>query len=385
MRQTCFYIPSVFFLALPFVCSDGAAQDSAPSSHMVFDDHFPGDIVINEVRVPKSGAAMYTYYEALGWRGRGAGYAGIQVHPKAFLYLFSIWDHKDHTAPIRAVYRGGGTETVGFGGEGTGLKSWNFKLGWETDIWYTLVARNWPVGEHTYFGFWVRDGNTRLWTHLVTMDVATPKAGFEGGTDAFIEDWSNTGSRVRTSLLRNGWKRKLDGTWYPFAQARYSVNSWDLEPGKRSYQFRRNFDGGIRRGQDGAYYFMTAGGADTDPTTTNPARFKIARQQTEPRYPVLAWKHASAEIGPNSQLNVTWDVDPTSTPPFAYEVRLLNKRKGGAELSGLKITQPHARSAELSLENVRLTPGVYYVQLTAVDLFDRPASTVMIKVRLTGN
>ena len=384
MRRTCCYIPCVLLLALTFVCTDGSAQDSAPSSHMVFDDHFAGDIIINTVRVPKSGAAMYTYYEALGWRGTGAGYAGIQVHPRAHLYLFSIWDHKDHTAPIRAVYRGAGTETVGFGGEGTGLKSWNFKLGWDTDVWYTLVARNWPVAQHTYFGFWVRDGNTRLWTHLVTMDVATPKAGFEGGTDAFIEDWSNSGKHVRTSHLRPGWKRKMDGNWHPFGHTRYSVNAWDLDPGKRSYHFRRNYDGGIRRGQDGLFYFMTAGGARTEPTTTNPARFKIPRSQTTPDYPRLAWEHASAEIRADQQLRVTWGVDPTSAPPFAYEIRLLNKRKGGTELSGLKMTQPHARSAELSLENLRLARGVYYVQLTAVDVFDRPAPTLMIKVRLAA-
>ena len=117
------------------------AQNSAPSSHFVFDDNFDGDIIINEVRVPKSGEAMYTYYEALGWRGRGAGYAGIQVHPRAHNFIFSIWDHKEHTAPIKAVYHGPGTETQGFGGEGTGLKSWNLKLGWKTDVWYTLAAR----------------------------------------------------------------------------------------------------------------------------------------------------------------------------------------------------------------------------------------------------
>jgi len=35
-------------------------QNSAPSSHLVFDDNFDGDIVINEVRVPKSGEALYT-------------------------------------------------------------------------------------------------------------------------------------------------------------------------------------------------------------------------------------------------------------------------------------------------------------------------------------
>ena len=384
MRRNCFSVPAVFLWALAFVCSDGSAQDSAPSSHMVFDDHFPGDIIINTVRVPKSGAAMYTYYEALGWRGTGAGYAGLQVHPRAHLYLFSIWDHKDHTAPIRAVYRGANTETVGFGGEGTGLKSWNFKLGWDTDVWYTLVARNWPVDQHTHYGFWVRDGSTRIWTHLVTMDVATPHARFEGGTDAFIEDWSNTGKHARTSQLRRGWKRKLDGSWHAFAQTRYSVNAWDLEPGKRSYHFRRNFNGGIQRDRDGSYYFMTAGGGQTEPTTTNPARFKITREQMAPQYPALVWKRASAEMGPDNRLKVTWEVNPTSTPPFAYRLRLLDSPRADRALADLSVTEPHARSAHLTLPELKRKRRVYYIQLAAVDLFDRPSKTVMLKIRITA-
>ena len=98
---------AAFLIALGF--SLQAGQNAAPSSHLVFDDNFPGDILINEVRVPKAGEAMYTYYETLGWRGRAAGYAGIQAHPKAHNYIFSIWDHKGHTAPIRAVHRGPGT------------------------------------------------------------------------------------------------------------------------------------------------------------------------------------------------------------------------------------------------------------------------------------
>ena len=199
--------------------SPAFAQDSAPSSHLVFDDSFAGDIIINEVRVPRDGEALYTYYEALGWRGLGAGYAGIQAHPQSHLYIFSIWDHAEHQAPIKAVYRGPGTETVGFGGEGTGLKSWNFKLGWSTDVWYTLVARNWPTGNQTHYGFWVRAGDTRRWTHVVTMEVAA-KASFEGSTDAFIEDWARTGANRRTTHLRDGWKRAVGGTWHAFRQGR---------------------------------------------------------------------------------------------------------------------------------------------------------------------
>ena len=149
-----------------------ARQNAAPSSHFVFDDNFEGDIVINEVRVPQSGVAMYTYYEALGWRGGASGYAGIQVHPRGNNFIFSIWDHKDHAAPIKAVHRGPGTITQKFGGEGTGLKSWNFELGWEPDTWYTLVSRSWAVGDHTFYGLWARSGETKKWTDLVTMDVA---------------------------------------------------------------------------------------------------------------------------------------------------------------------------------------------------------------------
>ena len=58
----------------------------------------------------------------------------MQAHPRARNFIFSIWDNKKHTGPITAVYRGPGTETKKFGGEGTGLKSWNFKLGWSTDV-----------------------------------------------------------------------------------------------------------------------------------------------------------------------------------------------------------------------------------------------------------
>ena len=97
-----------------------AKETSAPSSHMVFNVGGDGDILINEVRVPKKGEAMYTYYETLGWSGLGAGYAGIQAHPKAHNFIFSIWDNKKHTAPIKAIHHGPGTETKKFGGEGTG-------------------------------------------------------------------------------------------------------------------------------------------------------------------------------------------------------------------------------------------------------------------------
>ncbi len=347
------------------------AQDSAPSSHLVFDDNFDGDIIINEVRVPKSGEAMYTYYEALGWRGTGAGYAGIQAHPRAHNFIFSIWDHKAHKAPILAVHRGPGTETERFGGEGTGLKSWNFDLGWKTGVWYTLVARAWPQGENTNFGFWSRAGDTQQWTHLVTMTVAAPDAKFEGPTDAFIEDWLNTGESPRTTHLRGGWKRAVDGRWHPFRGGRYSVNAWDLERGKRSYNYRTNWDGGVARDDTGQFFYMTAGGKTTKPTTSNPSQHAIARKETEPSFPAIRIADLEAELN-GGKIRVRWRNDPTTAPQFAYELAVFDNREGnGKPIVNFGRNLAHQREDTIDATALDLRNKCYYVRFRCRDIFDR--------------
>ena len=354
-------------LSIPFVV---VAQNSAPSSHFVFDDRFDGDIVINEVRVPKSGEAMYTYYEALGWRGRAAGYAGIQAHPKAHNYIFSIWDHKTHSAPIRAIHRGPGTLTEKFGGEGTGLKSWNFTLGWEVDTWYTHVSRAWAMGDHTYYGFWSRSGKTGQWTHLVTMDVAAKQAFFEGGTDAFIEDWLETGKNVRTSNLRGGWKRRLDGRWHAFGSARYSVNYWDLEPGKRSFNFKTNWNGGVAKDASGEFYFMTAGGKATRSATKNPSSHAIARKATRPDFAALKIKTARAKWNKKT-LVVEWETDSATLPQFSYRLSY-----EGQEKTAISAVMPHARSATLSIPQ----PEKATAYLTCEDILGNVSKAYMLNL-----
>ncbi|MBM79848.1 MAG: hypothetical protein CMJ78_04555 [Planctomycetaceae bacterium] len=345
---------------------------------MVFDDNFPGDIIINEVRVPKAGEATYTYYETLGWRGKGAGYAGIQAHPKAHLFIFSIWDHKEHKAPIKAVHHGPGTETVGFGGEGTGLKSWNFKLGWKTDVWYTLVARNWQIDDHTHYGFWSRAGDTKRWTHLVTMDVAA-KANFEGRTDAFIEDWLNTGIKPRTTHLRGGWKRKLDGSWFAFGKGRYSVNYWDLDPGKRSFNFRTNWDGGVAEDKSGKFYYMVAGGKQTKPTSKNPSQHAIVRDEKKPGFDRIKIKSAAATLA-NNELTVSWKLDDTTTPQFAYQIEVLNNRdaKGKPLWSGPIDKIAHARKA--TIKDIDLpAKSKCFVQIRCTDILDQQSASLVVE------
>ena len=362
-------------LLLVFSTAGLVGQNAAPSSHMVYNDaSFDGDILINEVRVPAGGEALYTYYEALGWSGKGAGYAGIQAHPKARNYIFSIWDHKQHAAPIKAVYRGPGTLTEKFGGEGTGLKSWNFELGWDTGVWYTLVARCWPVADHTFYGYWVRSAKTGKWTHMVTMDVAAKDAFFRGGNDSFIEDWLATGEKPRTTHIRNGWKRKPSGEWHAFGQARYSVNSWDLKKGKRSFNFRTNWDGGVAEDATGEFYFMRSGGVETKPTTGNPSTHSIKRTEKKPGYAKIKVLSAKSEID-GRKITASWELDPKTAPQFGFSV---SAGIAGKPLVTAERIEPHARSATLTLP-AGVDPGSVELRLRWRDIFDNDSDAVLAK------
>ena len=352
-----------------------AGENAAPSSHLVYNDaNFDGDILINEVRVPKDGEARFTYYEALGWGGKAGGYAGIQAHPKAHNYIFSIWDHKEHSAPIKAVYRGPGTEIENFGGEGTGLKSWNFELGWDTDTWYTLVARCWPVEDHTYYGYWARSQKTEEWTHMVTMDVAVKEAYFQGGNDSFIEDWLETGEKIRTTHLRNGWKRKPNGEWHAFAKARYSVNAWDLVEGKRSYNYRTNWNGGVAKDDTGEYYFMTSGGSQTKPTTTNPSTHTIERNEKNPDYSPIKIQSVKSHFTDDGKVTLAWEIDPKTAPQFSYTV--IASDQGGKEVIKIQVHEAHTRTVTLSVpeDAKKLT-----FEIRCRDIFDNDSEGILAK------
>ena len=355
-----------------------ARGNAAPSSHFVFDDNFEGDIIIHDVRVPKNGEAMYTYYETLGWRGKAAGYAGIQAHPKAHNYIFSIWDHKSHTAPIKAVHRGPGTLTEKFGGEGTGLKSWNFELGWDTDVWYTLASRCWAVGDHTHYGYWVLSSKTKEWTHMVTMDVATKDAFFQGGTDAFIEDWLETGKNARISHLRNGWKRKrADSTWHAFGSGRYSVNSWDLDPGKRSFNYKTNWNGGVGKDDTGEFYFMTAGGKETKATVKNPSKHSIERDKKErPEFAPTRIQSAKLDTSKEGKLLLSWENKPDTLPQFSFTITAYARKSGngkeaikGKELLRVEKLEAHTRSTELALPKGVASENIL-VEIQCRDILD---------------
>ncbi|HKP97192.1 MAG TPA: DUF3472 domain-containing protein [Fibrobacteria bacterium] len=362
-------IPAGLLLA---IAGETAAQNSAPSSHMVFASGSKGDILVNEVRVP--GKTMYTYYETLGWGGSAGGYAGIQEHPNGRNFIFSIWDNPEHKAPIRSVFTGHGTTTEKFGGEGTGLKSWNFKLPWASATWYALAARAWPVGQDTYYGMWVRDGVSGKWRHLITMDVAAANSTFNGGLDAFIEDWSSTGTSRRETNIRGAWKRTTAGAWESLGNARYSVNGNDLAAGGRSYNFRGNWDGGKARDATGDYFYMVAGGSATAASVSNPSTHAIPRVEVRPAYAPLAADRVAAVLLGTDRVAVSWEIDSLKLPQFRYVLEAFdNPGFAGKPLSAAEETAPDKSADTLALPAAGQGAGTVYGRLTLIDLFDNRA------------
>ncbi|MFT5525986.1 MAG: hypothetical protein ACI9HK_003956, partial [Pirellulaceae bacterium] len=217
------------------------------------------------------------------------------------------------------------------------------------------------------------------WTHLVTMDVGAANARFQGGTDAFIEDWSNTGAKPRITQLRDGWKRKADGSWFPFGRGRYSVNYWDLEPGKRSYDFRNNWNGGVDKGEDGEFYFMVSGGAKTVATAKNPSQHSIKRNETKPNFGELKIRSAKATIK-GSTVTVSWDLDEKTTPQFGYQVSLHGDASGtGKSLATVSEQIPHARSASIKVATLQLTEA-HRVLLRCTDILDGSSKTIVLPI-----
>ncbi|WP_242118127.1 DUF3472 domain-containing protein [Aestuariivivens sediminicola] len=198
---------------LAIVCSAMtlSSQNRAPSLYLNYQDHSPGDIIMNTLRV-KSPSPKYTYYCGLLWNGGqdAGGYCGMQEHPSGRNFIFSLWDPISTSDPITADYAHPDTDLATFGGEGTGLRSLNYGIGWNTDQWYTLLTRVWT--DHlnfSYFGFWIYNQNDVSWQHMVTMKYPVPNLRFNTTTSSFIEDWRGNGYLARTIHHKMDGKEKF--------------------------------------------------------------------------------------------------------------------------------------------------------------------------------
>ncbi|WP_103069692.1 DUF3472 domain-containing protein [Aquimarina sediminis] len=317
------------------------AQNSAPSSHLRANDNASGDILMKTVRSTITTDA--TYYSTMGWNAgsEGGAYCGFQDSPdKGHTFIYSIWDPSNGQT-ITADYVGSGTVVENFGGEGTGLKSMNNTIGWSLNEWNTVVTRRWDVGSHTFFGFWIRRGSQNKWYHMVTMNYPVAGVTFNGSTNAFLEDWLSTGSNKRRFEMKDGFKRKTNGTWLPMSQGTYNRND---EP--RSSNYTNAVDAGVSNG----VYFMQSGGNTSPSFSGNPPLTFTTSTSATPSNPTISFSIQSV-----SSSTISWSVPLSSTPQFQYTIKVNGttvKSKIAPEARSTSISAASGSTVEVILEDI---------------------------------
>jgi hypothetical protein len=339
------------------------AQNRAPSVYLDYKDFYEGDIIINTMRVA-SPSPLYTYYNAMCFGGGvdGGGYCGMQNSPEGPNFIYSLWDPSSVHEAIRAEYIGEETNIANFGGEGTGLRSLNYKVGWLPNQWYTFVTRVWNLNDHSYYGFWIFDQTNNRWHHLVTMNYPVKNLKFTSRTSAFIEDWMGNGSSVREIHRKDGWKRKLNGQWFPFNQATISR----LSPDAGCANFIENYDGGVINNE---YFFIKSGGTNTHPVTNvSETTVNLSNNNTIPNFKAGEISNLTFKRDKDS-LEVKWVVNNSKKPQYAYTIELYNNPSfSGTPVTSYSQIKPQARQAKIKISP--LLPGTFYLKLFMYDLFD---------------
>jgi hypothetical protein len=347
----------------------GFSQNRAPSCWLKYQDYFQGDILINTLKV-QSPSPTYTYYCALQWNAgaEGGGYCGIQEHPDGRNFIFSIWDPIASSDPIIAPYAHTGTIIESFGGEGTGLKSWNFDIDWDTDQWYSFVTRAWNDGAHTMFGYWVLNHTTQEWYHLVTMDYPVPDVRYNSNTGSFIEDWLGNGSNAREIHHKEGWKRKTsDLSWNAFTSSYFDR----VSPDTGAVNYIDNYDGGVASD----YYFMKSGGASSPITSTSGTTLSLSNSNAEHGFPLGEIAEMNKTVSDNI-LTIDWSINVSKSPQFSYHVEIYDNPSflGNPAIQMNQII-PHARTSDIDISSL-VAGNQYYIQFYIIDIFDKRSAAI---------
>ena len=356
----------LLFLLIPFTI---LSQNRAPSTWLKYKDNLHGDIIINTARV-KSPSPLYTYYCVLQWNAgmEGGGYLGIQEHPEGRNFIFSLWDSKESSDNVTASYTHLGTIIQPFGGEGTGLKSWNFDIGWNTDEWYSFVSRTWNDNNHTLFGFWVFNHTSSEWYHLVTMDYPVIDVKFSSNSNSFLEDWLGNGSNKREFHLKNGWKRiSSDSSWMNFDKSYYER----VKPDDGAANYIDNYDGGVIED----YFFMKSGGNSTFPVTnTHGTNLTISNNSEKPDFDEVEVLSFDKNLE-DEKLILNWEVSKSKLPQFSYNIEIYDDKDLGSPLFKINKIKPESRYEEVDISSL-VDGKEYFIRFYLTDILDNKSSYI---------
>ncbi len=365
---------SFAMIGLLALSSEIIAQNAAVSSYLNPQSTGNVDVRIREVRMPSAGLYIGTYWCTLGYwtTGTTSGYGGMQwtsdasQGPKNFIY--SQWN--DFST---AAYNDPATQVKTFGGEGTGVKSVNndSKNQWKPDFWHVNADRVWGEGANTHFAYIERNGETKVWKHIMTWKTPEANLKFSSAGYMFIEDWTGDGN-YRESQVRKGWNRNPTGVWTPTTTYKYNVNAGDLAVGKRSYNKRTNWAGGIKTDTDGSKFFYMGAGGSVVSTNNDQSNHTIARTEKAPQeeYGTAVVSKLVANVIAGNKLEVIWVQDSTTVPQWSYKLSVKN---GATVLLTKSDTLPQCRKDTIALGALTPATTVYTLTLEVTDFFDGKA------------
>ena len=295
----------------PVIDIDGWAS----SLHLGFKDPSskPAELLMVDIVVDSTSPS--TYYAAINFTG---GYSGLQDQGDTRTVHFSLWDYVDgdkqnvpDDAKAQILWRGHRVSGSGFGGEGTGVKTWR-TYQWKTGEPYRLVVKMRPMIINSYAGamrdYWVFNFASQEWLHVATLWRAdNPSTGQPesdlGEVYTFVEDWAATSEWFRSCYIFNARKRYRDGGWHIYDRAQYSVNDRENNPATADGH-DPNTQAEVREAHK--IWLATGGTFVPENRTRSGSVLRFTPNETfEPQQPQFSAVHA--EPVDDSTMVVSWD------------------------------------------------------------------------------
>lgn len=287
----------------------------ASSLHLGFRDPSgkAADLLMVDIEVDSTSPS--TYYAPINFTG---GYCGLQDHGNRRTLHFSLWDYVDgdqqsvpEDAKAKILWRGHRVSGSGFGGEGTGVKTYR-DYPWKTHQPYRLVVKMTRETVNGYSGatrdYWVFDFQNNEWLHIGTLWRADNPANGRpestlGEVYTFVEDWAATSEWFRSCYLFNARKRYWDGSWHIYSQAQYSINDQENNPATPDRK-DPNTQAEVR---DGHKIWLATGGTFVPAQRTRSGSLLKFTPNTafEPQPP--QFRYIKAEPINDSTMAVTWE------------------------------------------------------------------------------
>ena len=337
------------------------------------------DIVVKEVRWPYWYGYYNTWWSQTWISSEGTSgyfYNGLALpNPdepspvtKKHVINWSFWplSHPVNiTDTIASIYTSSNTFAMQTIGEGTILGSPGLYTGWQTNVWYRMVLRTWRPLDGTphlgYAGTWMRDPVGGIWHHMASVQLPFSVIGVSGSM-GFQENVA--GDQPQRTDYRGSYYH-YNGTWHSstnfhiYVHSPSAIENTGLIESNSAVFYETCKTNGVCKGE------FTVG--QTSPT------LNLTQPEQQPLDPILVTKDKATIAG--DQLLVQWEIPPTSSPQFAYQIDIFtNATCTGSVVATAYDIDPEARQKLLTIGQVP-TP---FARLTIIDLFDQTNTPITL-------